>query len=328
MIVTVNTLDNPMVASSGVIQHKGDPFTRDVIHQVGGLVPFTLCEASECREWDECCFTLKVFGDLSDIDPFKNDRNSFLFDFPLQNSVFFHLDKWNGSTWISTASLSNNTYGTYFNYNSIVDHLNYKGFRINWRAVLNVFGSGIYTIRVAANTYGKELCYRSEPFCLQEFSCDRAHSTVRFDTLSSGVITKHRVQHDFCGMSWADSIRFGGMFGFDNSGYEENFLKLQTGLVKQGRTEQGIKYELRTRYLPYWLHDRFSTFGLMATKIFVNDYNKNSPSYDIKELAVKFEGDYKPDWNTHTRRAPVKVKFADRYQDVVKSFCCDSDDKG
>src|SRR3972149_741642 len=153
MITTLNTNSNPQpswgVQSSTVPIYTPTGRIANVIYpiQVVGLVPLVCVDIAprlpafskcDCREWtNDDCYINPVFASTSDADPFKNDHNMFLLEYPFfypyqwNNAALsvFSLDKYVGGSWSGVAVLNGNTLGTYYNFTSLCIK-NWKGFDI------------------------------------------------------------------------------------------------------------------------------------------------------------------------------------------------------
>jgi len=204
----------------------------------------------------------------------------------------------------------------------------YMGYIIAWRNVLNVLGEGIYRIKFTIVGGHVDTCAVSEPFCLYEYSCLRAANTVKFElTLTSGTVghaSIPSVLYDICGITYTDSIRFEGFFGYEKAEYERKNVEYNNGIIYKVRDEVVNKYDLQTGRLPKWLHDRFKAYALMADTLLVNDHNYNNPDYSIKHKGVICDGGYEPVWIQNTRMARVRVIFKDNQQNKIRRRCCDT----
>ena len=301
--------------------------------QVIGLSPLTDCLVSQCKYWDaDCCYKIPVFAETGtgDIyDSTKNDQSSFLVSLPSYvtggtQTVNIYLQKLSGSTWNTVASLSNNTYGTYYNWYSLPIYY-YKGYAIEWRKVLDLQGEGCYRIYMSYVASGREGCLTSETFQLLTFTCKKAHGTVRVDAKlfdgSIASIDNDGYRYDLTGILWNDSIRFPALFGYENSDEEKRMLELTDGKMVKMRDELIQKFELNTGLLPKWFHDRFKAYGTMADELRITDYNWNNSDYTIVRKLIVREGGYSPAYKRGSRLTSAKVIFKEGYQNVSRSLC-------
>ena len=123
-------------------------------------------------------------------------------------------------------------------------------------------------------------------------------------------------------ITWKDSIRIGGEFGYENTDYERKSIKYQTGVVNKVRDEAILKHTWKSSSLPFWFHERFKVYGLMADKLLVSDYNMNNSDYNIKLYSVQGDSSYNPDYKNHPRETMVKCEFKPAVQNLKRSRCC------
>lgn len=315
----------------------GVPAVANGPTQVLGLSPLTDCSVSACRWWDaDCCFKIPVFAEEGSLtgswDNSINDQSSFLVSFPSYStgstvvaSMAILLQKVVGNAWVNQASLTDNTYGTYYPFYSLPVYY-YRGYNIEWRRVLAAFGEGCYRIYISYGVYGREGCMTSEPFNLKIYSCARAHSTVRMDAAiysgSMADIDRDSKRHYLCGINWYDSIRFPAFFGYEESDEEKRQIELADGRILKTRDELIQKFKLITSPLPKWFHDRFKAYGTMSDILRVTDYNWNNSDYNIKRKIIVREGGYSPKYKIGSRLSTVEVVFKEGYQNVSRSLCC------
>lgn len=107
--------------------------------QIIGLVPCQLRDFIECRTDLEQC--IDVFAKEGGNDR-EIDKNSFLFQFAssIGDNNAFYLQKKIAGIWTDIANLNDNTYGTFYNFGSLLPYRNYSGFTIDWSLVLAVCG--------------------------------------------------------------------------------------------------------------------------------------------------------------------------------------------
>ncbi len=180
-------------------------------------------------------------------------------------------------------------------------------------------------------------CAKSAPFCLENFDCYAADRTTKFQTtLSSGVIGQ--VNKSNAGQTWLlccvdaqgntsplvmnDSIRIEGFFGYEKTDYERKSIKYQTGVVNKIRDEAILKFTWKAGLLPFWFHERFKVYGLMADTLLASDYNVNNSDYNLKNYGVQADSSYEPDYKGSSRYEKVNVEFKAATQNLKRSRCC------
>jgi hypothetical protein len=278
----------------------------------------------------------------------------------LQPSYTFFLDMLEGNTWVQRAALNDNTFGQYYcpgllNPNSscvLCNANNWTGYNLNWQLVLNAFGEGMYRFRTTYFIYLQNNCFASPAFCLKKFDCYKADKTTKFEAFYAGgrfgSIDKTNCGGkfwDFCccasviskgpggcdPINWYDSIRIPGFFGREEKEYERNSIKYQNGFVNKIRDEAIRKFKWRNFStqatnpgvgLPFWFHDRFSVYGLMADKLLVSDYNLNNADYHLNRYCVVADGNYVPEYKGDSRFQNVTLQFKSQTEYLIRTRCC------
>jgi hypothetical protein len=302
------------------------------VNQILGLVPLGPCTSNECRTYTESDYINTVFGHLTDADVYFNDTNTFMFSFDGYLSGIYtttmKIQEEVGGVWTDLVTLTDNTYGTYIPYSTYASQPSYAGFIIAWRNILNVYGEGVYRFKVTITGGHANSCAVSEPFCLKTWTCTDAMNTVKFEiTLTNGTIghaSNPAILVNLCSITYTDSIRFEGFFGYEKAEYERKNVEYNNGIIYKVRDEVIKKFDLQTGRLPKWVHDRFKAYALMADTLFVSDYNYNNPDYDLKRKGVVCDSGYEPVWVQNSRYARVKVSFKENQQNLIRRRCCDA----
>lgn len=302
-------------------------------------------------------FMIPVFAQFNPpaiVDSYFNDYTSFLFDFTSYgssgSSMTFWLDKKVNGVWQQLVDLgaADNTYGIYYPPGSICSNLNWQGFTIQWWKIL-AYDPGIFRFRVETKNFGitkYNTCFQSPPFCLSIFDCYAADRTTKFETAYSGgklgSIDKSNCggkSWDFCcftpsfvpsvpsaitPITWGDSVRVEGFFGYEDTDYERKSIKYQTGQVNKIRDEAILKFKWKSGSLPFWFHERFKAYGLFADQLLVSDYNLNNSDYNLKKYCVQADGSYNPEYFGRTRYTKVKTDFKAATQYIIRTRCCDT----
>lgn len=123
-------------------------------------------------------------------------------------------------------------------------------------------------------------------------------------------------------IKWRDSIRVGGEFGYEDTEYERKSIKYQTGVVNKLRDELLLKHTWKSSSLPFWFHERFKSYGLVADTLLVSDYNLNNSDYNIKQYSVQGDSSYSPDYKNYRRETPVRCEFRPATQNIKRQRCC------
>lgn len=326
------------------------------INVQGGKDNSSDCLDCDCREGeykadsipDDHEFVLPVFADLSCTDTYHNDVNQWVFQYasnynPIANGDF-HLQKLISGTYQDVATLNNNTLGIPFTTVGTCDlPLNYGGYQINWNLVLQNLGEGTYKFTVTGIARDKSsYCFKSPPFCLKQFECNATSGTVKFETNNSGgtfgSVTTQGLSWSFCcldnngnssPLTYNDSIRFFGFFGYEAADFTRNEIKYATGEIKKIRDEAIKNFTLKSSQLPLWFHQRFYSYALMSDQLYVSDYNLNNSDYNLKHFWIVADSNYAPKYFGYTRYTKVlDIKFKEGQQFVFRDRCCGSNQTG
>jgi hypothetical protein len=309
------------------------------------LPAFSKCD---CREWtNDDCYINPVFASTSDGDRNKNDHSFYYMEFPFfyqyqwsnASASQMSLEEWDGTQWILTTNLSDNTYGLFYDFGDLCIP-NWKGYEIDWRTVIIAFGEGLYRFKITFTMFTLSGTLVSEPYCLKEWSCAGTDVTVRWQGTfvggRIGSITDDQRVFELCCLgngiagqpqkitpvTLSDEIRVYAFFGKEKTEYERINVEYQNGEVIQVRNEAIQKFEYESALQPKWVHDRLKAYGMMADELYVTDYNWNNSDYDIDKKRVVCDGSYEPEYNENTRYSNVRVQLKEGFQNVIRDKCC------
>lgn len=332
---------------------------------VYGYTNFTSAADCGCRRSgykadsvpDDTQWTIPAIASSTDTDQYKNDKNTWLLQYPIGynaiNQGDFHLQQYNGSGWATVATLNSTTYGTPV-YNNVspkgtaCTNFNYCGYTLDWRKVLIGLGAGTYRFLVGGSyTQKYPYCLASPPFCLQEYSCYTADQTVRFEAYYTGgnfgSVTSQGKSWSLCcqyagtytnqtltaAYTWYDSIRFYGFFGYTTFDITRDQIKYQNGQIYKTRDEAIKKFKLMIGKggsegnAPQWLLDRFVAYALQADKLLVSDYNMNNSQYNFNRFWVVADSGFEPKYTTSSRYMKVlSTQFKEGVQFIYRDRCC------
>ena len=230
-------------------------FTTVTLGTPSSLQPNTT-DCGDCRQGlykadfvpDDNNFVLPARASLTNNTDYYNSWNSWLLvyptgydavtsgDFKLQSGVL----QTNGSyDWTTIAILDNADYGVPFDGTGTYPFsscgqgttgagvygdcaVNYQGFQLNWRPVLQGFGVGTYRFIVTGlGTQDVEpgYCLFSPPFCLQEFECPSSNdSLVRFEA-------------NYCGGHIGDVVNMGNSWQLGCNTTAQSFVPACTSIT-------------------------------------------------------------------------------------------------
>lgn len=139
---------------------------------------------------------------------------------------------------------------------------------------------------------------------------------------NGGTNVSAQTNADATPILWQDAIRVGGEFGYETTEYERTSIKYQTGVINKIRDEALLKFKWKSSSLPWWFHERFKTYGLMADKTLVSDYNLNNADYSLKQYSVQLDSGYSPEFKGYTRNTLVNCEFKSATENLKRSRCC------
>jgi len=263
----------------------------------------------------ECCYIHKVLADINSTDDLRNDYSSFYHQRQLSNeTVDFFLFEYATNT---ETLLNTDTHGTYFDFGSFSQNLDFKGYLVSWKKVLTELGEGSYKIIKRQNIAGVDVETESLVFTLMQYSDRLADHTVRMDIVMNGNLQKLSV--DFTDMQWKHSIRVPGFFGNREPQYEENNLVSRFFERRQISMQQTNEYKFQTNQVPRCVTFEIWDFFLFANDIYFSDYNLNNHSYGFKKFAVKYASNEGTVYGPLTRKAQLNLVFNDKKLDNRKN---------
>jgi hypothetical protein len=262
----------------------------------------------------ECCYTHTVLADLNSSQDFKNDYSAFYHQRQLatETADFFLYRYSNGQEY----PLNNDTYGQFFGFGYFPTNVNLKGYKVEWRKVLQTLGAGSYKIIKRQNIAGVLIDINSFTFTLKQFSTALADKTVRIDIVMNGRLEKEKVE--FKDTAWKHSMRVAGFFGRREPQFEEDNLVGRDYHKNQISMTQKNEYKFQTNYIPSCITAEIFDFMLFANDIFMNDYNLNNHSYNFVKFGVKFATNDGTTYGVKTRNARLNLVFEDKYSNRIK----------
>lgn len=262
----------------------------------------------------ECCYTHIVLADLTSTTDYKNDYSGFYHQRQLSTETcdFFLLDLSDGTEYpLNTAA-----YGTPFGFNYFATNPNLKGFKVEWRKVLQQLGEGNYKIIKRFTISGIPFETESYTFTLKKYSTGNADKTIRVDIVMNGRIEKDGIE--FKGTNWKHSLRVPGFFGRREPKFEEDNIVKRTYEKNQISMRQNNEYKFQTNYIPVCLTSEILDFMFFANDIYMNDYNLNNHSYEFKKFGVKVTSNEGTTYAVTMRKARLNFVFEDKFANNIK----------
>lgn len=277
----------------------------------------------------ECCFQLPVLAQIDGIDPLKNDQSSkfFFFDKGFTAAVMI-LERFNGVDWSIILVLSDDQLGTLYEYGFKTNSKGEKmmGFILDWKKLLEDFGTGTYRIKAVADTiFGSEVEFFSFEYCLKKYSPYLADKTVRINFWQTGVMGN--LDDDTKTKDFGDFTAFGqirlpnSFFGLESSTYEDSYVRYTNGQQKWLTDAQDQFFVLDTGRFPAYIHDHIRADILQADQISITDFNSINPNKQLIDKLVRRTSAYEPNWVKGSLFASVQIKFMKEYKNFVHKRC-------
>jgi len=240
----------------------GTPIPSFIPASVSGLCP---CSTGNCE------YLETVFANLSDSDPFFNDRNDFIFrKFRAADTI--DLELWKDG--VKVADIVDDTYGTFFP--SFTAQPLYVGFLIDWLKVANnpspnVTGFGRYQVKAQMDITGNAFTIDSQQFKLEPFREAQANGTIKIESVQNGNIIGS--EFDYTDLNWQQSIRIKGKFGNKQRNLEIDKYQDEVFKDRQIQDQVVIEYDLETFLLPTNIDNSLTEDRLLANSFTITDYN-------------------------------------------------------
>lgn len=277
----------------------------------------------------ECCgpFALKALADTGSTDEYKNDISGLLWWFnDVINAATLTLQKFNDATGVydDLIALNNNTYGTFYDYGFFINGASEKfiGYQLEWKNVLTIHGAGGYKVKCAVTySYGGSALVYSNPYCLKQYTADRANITVRVEYRLNhimGMASDDKKVKDLGALNWYNSLRLPGYFGYPSQTYTTESIIYNNGQQPDVTDESDEEFKLSLKPVPAFVHNIMKIDVMMADSIMITDYSANNADTWVKK-EVRKSSEYSPKWNDlQSGLASVEVKFKPRFNNNKK----------
>lgn len=271
-----------------------------------------------------CSFELPALAEMEPTDDHFNDKHSVIWFFgELFSDIKIYLQKKSGSTWNDVAELTDDTYGTMYDFGFFVNKFSESaiGYLIEWTKVLNEEGVGSYRVRVTGmQSIGDFEDQYSFEFALKVYNSFRADKTVRVEWNRSGCLgnrLKDERVDDYGILDWYNQIRIpNSIFGFDTSELAKDYIRYPNGSNVWLGDKQTEELTWNIYALPNYVH-RFIQVDIMQSgKQKFTDYNKLAPTQTVDREVVATSG-YKPDWIVGTINSNVTVTFKPYFENLT-----------
>lgn len=273
------------------------------------------------QKTEECCFEINVLAEYVKTNDLYNDKFSYI--------RFYDKDSFSNATFklqkdkVDVATLTDNTYGTYFDFgfHETIYNQNAKGYLLDFNLILNLFGEGDYRIKAeAVNIFGNTITDYSLELCLKKYTVYRADGTCRIDYIRNGNTgnpDNFEQRLDFGNIDWVNQLRIPAIFGGDKANTENEFVKYQSGKKVWIANSIINEYSMNIDSIPNYIHNIIKYDILQADEIKITDYNIINPT-SHKELKVIPSGGYEPEFDFAVLLSPVTLTFNDSFEQFTK----------
>jgi hypothetical protein len=281
---------------------------RDMIFGIIGRAteqePDTYCSIDEA-----CDYKLPVFADTESNDYYKNDiKGIFRKRTVLESDIEFFLIEEDGTE----HALDDNAYGTIYDFGTFTYEPNLKAYQLRWRDVLADLGVGCYRIKtVVTDIKSNETTFYSCCYELQHYDCQSAHRTVRIESVQNGYFEE--LDLNFKGINWLDHLRFDGYFGYELPKHEST-VNIKTNNSKElNRMDLKSTFKLTSSLVPsICVTHPLWTFHLMASEIYISDYNLDNHRRNYISFPVFFEEVDDVSYFKMNTNATMSLSFSER----------------
>lgn len=265
------------------------------------------------RKNSDCCYELPVFWseDTSNSNyEYMHDKSSWIvFCDKTILSVEVTLERYLGG-WQDVATLTDNTYGTYFALGFINNRFSEKaiGYLLDWNLVYDAFGNADYRLRFD-QTYklGIEFPEYSFTWHLRQYSDGLADKTTRLEWNSNGIRGWWKKKRtDFMGSDFYGQIRLPqSAFMFPKDSVEQEFYRTKDEEDEFLTRVLPERYVFELRQAPPYIHEYIKIMVRQSYNFKISDYNLQNP-HVLKGYEVNFITGSEPNWNFGTKLATVK----------------------
>ena len=275
------------------------------------------------RGFAECCYSAKVFGDLS--DPSNTYHNDF-------TSVFYQKETPNDTltfeiVGVSTGvtALVDGTHGTLYDFDALHPNPNLSYFRVSWHDILSALGEDVYTIRMNISKAGlPSEAKDTNSFILKAWSIARANGTARIDCTMDGTLESINV--DFKGSDYDTGLRVAGYFGNPQDEYEQFNVVHQSKKGTRNYTNQitmsnDPSFTFQANNIPECISRELRNFIAFGNDLYISDYNLNNHSYRYEVKPVVLDGVDSNDYPVEGRGVNISMSFKSRNKNDRKTNC-------
>lgn len=310
MAIDVQLSDsNPKISEGLTTKQNVGVVTRADLND---LIPqaFDICKYEP--EYIEMAFS-ETGGVIN--DDYKNDKTDLLFGLSLTtDTLLLKLFKVEGNKNVEKATITDDTYGTFFPNTAFPDQLKI-GFLADWNLIQDAFGVGIYFFQFTRTIIGVTGDpQNSHKFNLAIYEDQRADPTIRVRTRQFGVI-EGGFNYD---LEWNGHVRLNGKFDFvDYEDIIENHITSGRTVI-QDQEKVKIFYSMNLTLHPGSVLFPLIKDRLLANEIFITPYGLFNVIEVHREVPVSKEGKEEVKTYEMNTNARFTINFTDKVQVPIK----------
>lgn len=306
MILLTVIDDNPMLGSGICCKLASTPIITTV--SPPNELDFCYCGY-------ECDYTEYAFvNENSDTakEDYENDKSTmFVVNNDTDNgSVSFFINDGD-----SDYSMTDDTYGEYFEFNTVTDHENQAWYIVDWLKVYQVLGLGTYTLKYASNSFGSDIEEETHYYRVLFYDVELADRTIKIESINNGAIMIGDNPIDYTGLNLYRSYRIRGDFGrkqYDTEveTYVVPSVDGSTRNYKQIQDKAARSYTLNLYGVPSFITNVVHEDMLLGNEIYLSDYNiLNTEFYMSKRTVLGDRGEL--EYTPQYRRSNQEITMND-----------------
>lgn len=270
-----------------------------------------ICACNFACEWEET-----VFASPDTSDTWKRDYTDFLSrKIVAGDSLDIKLFRYE----VEVATITDDTYGTYYAAGDFASQPLYVGWLADWSLIFSAFGGGQYYVTISGTIAGAAYSFTSRKFRLMLWNEEAADSTAKVESYQKGNIISSQFDYtDLLPGGWYSSIRLDARFGKRKPVLEVDEVLGTSYQSIQNRTQVRHEYTLETRYMPMSVLHALSDQNFIGNELFITDYSILS-EYKFNRIPVvakSYEDTTNNGWTTGQGR--YIVTFDERVQNTIK----------
>jgi hypothetical protein len=244
-----------------------------------------------------CCEVQLKVASSTDASPEKNDKTAIYYRTDGEGGEI-EFSVWKDGIEVEAVTMSNSAF----------DILGRFG-QVDWRTILLDHGTGCYEIRYDGTVASIPFSGVFGNYQLLEYTCELVQTQVRVRTYFDKYFKE--IDLNFKGTSLFDDVRFEGTFGDMQNKINSDVLMYGDDYQRLINQENRPEYSLKSKLVAPIASRLVMKNLLMATDIFVSEYNPNSADFfPYENVILSNEGSVSLEYSYGTRKRGIEVNFA------------------